>query len=115
MTAARHASPASTLEETMARLPTHSEMPTARDHAEREIRRVLDEEMMSRRFIAEVPQWPRLQSGVLLVFIGVLMLLVLQQVVTSDPAMQIAHQQRGVSATGSIATHVPPMWERNDP
>ncbi len=102
----------------MARLPTHSEMPSPRDQAEREIRRVLGEEMMTRRFIAEAPQWLRLQSGVLLVFIGVLMLLVLQQVVTSDPAMQIAHQQRGasgVSATGSIVTHVPLMWERNDP
>jgi hypothetical protein len=105
----------SPLEETMARLPTHSEMPTARDQAEREIRRVLGEEMMSRRFIDAAPRSRGLQAGILLVFVGVLLLMVLQQVVTSDPAMQIAHQQRGISVTGAIGSHIPPVWERNDP
>ena len=99
----------------MARLPTHSEMPTARDQAEREIRRVLGEEMMSRRFIEAAPRCRGLQTGVLLVFVGVLLLLVLQQVMISDPAMQIARQQRGVSATGTIGSHVSSVWERNDP
>ena len=87
----------------------------ARAQADLEIERVLQQEMMSRRFIAESPHRPRLQSGVLLVFIGVLLLLVLQQVMISDPAIQVAHQQRGVSATGAIGPPVSSVWERNDP
>lgn len=95
---------------------THDEVPSARDHAAHEISRVLQQEMMSRRFVGAAPHCPRLQSGVLLVFIGVLMLLVLQQVVSTDPAMQIAHQQRGaVAATGSIGGHGQPLLERSDP
>ena len=94
---------------------TLNESPSARAQANLEIERVLQQEMMSRRFLADDPHRPRLQSGVLLVFIGVLLLLVLQQVMISDPAIQIAHQQRGVSATGAIGPPVSSVWERNDP
>lgn len=94
---------------------TPDETSAARARADLEIERVLQQEMMSRRFITNSPHRPRLQSGVLLVFIGVLLLLVLQQVMLSDPAMQIAHQKRGVSATGAIGSHVSSVWERNDP
>jgi hypothetical protein len=91
-------------------------MPTARDQAEREIRRVLGEEMMTRRFIDAAPRCRSFQTGVLLVFVGVLLLLVLQQDMISDPAMQIAYQQRGAGAvTGAIAKPVAPAPERNDP
>ena len=94
---------------------THDE--TAGDRAAREIERVLGQEMMSRRFIDIPPQCRVLQSGVLLIFIGVLMLMLLQQVVSTDPAMQIAHQQRGAgTTTGSIGSSAPvPLFERNDP
>jgi len=96
---------------------TRDEGPFARDHAAHEIERVLAQEMMSRRFINTPAQCRRLQSGVLLVFIGVLMLMLLQQVVSTDPAMQIAHQQRGAGTTTSaIGTSAPvPLLERNDP
>lgn len=95
---------------------TRDEVPFARDHAAHEIERVLGQEMMSRRFIDTPPQCRVLQSGVLLVFIGILMLMLLQQVVSTDPAMQIAHQQRGAgTATGAIAKPVPSVWERHDP
>lgn len=95
---------------------TPGDRPPAREQADQAIARVLQQEMMSRRFITNAPHCPRLQSGVLLVCIGVLMLLVMQQVISTDPAMQIAHQQRGApSATGAIAKPVPLVPERNDP
>jgi hypothetical protein len=104
------------MEDTMTDHSIPDEIRPARDQIAHETKRVLGEEMMSRRFIDAAPHCRELQRGVLLVFIGVLLLLLLQQVMTSDPAMQIAHQQRGaVSATGAIGTHVPPVWERNDP
>ncbi len=96
---------------------TRDEVPSARDHAAREIERVLGQEMMSRRFIDAPPHCRRLQSGVLLVFAGVLMFMVLQQVISTDPAMQIAHQHRGAgTTTGAIGTSAPvPLLERSDP
>jgi hypothetical protein len=105
------------MEDTMTDHSTPDAMSAARDQAAHEIKRVLGQEMMSRHFIDAPPHRRRLQSGVLLVFIGVLMLLVLQQVVSTDPAMQIAHQQRGAgTTTGSIGTSAPvPPLERNDP
>jgi hypothetical protein len=100
------------MEETM--MTDH--IPPARDQADDEIKRVLGQEMMSRRFLDSAACCPRLQSGVLMIFIGVLLLMVLQQVVSTDPAMQIAYQQRGAGAvTGAIAKPVAPAWERNDP
>ena len=88
---------------------TPDAMPPARDEAAAyEIKRVLGQEMMSRRFVDMSAQARALQAGVLCFFIGVLLLMVLQQVVTSDPAMQIARQQRGAaSATGSIGLTTP--------
>lgn len=94
---------------------TADQTPPPRAQADLDIARVLGEEMMSRRFVNSAPHYPRLQSGVLLVFVGVLLLMVLQQVVSRDPNMQIAHQQRGVSATGAIDKPAPSVWERNDP
>ena len=99
-------------------MPDHStldEMPFARERSAREIEHVLEQEMMSRRFITNASHRPRFQRGVLLVFIGVLLLLVLQQIMASDPATQIAHQQRAVSATGAIAKHITAVLERHDP
>ncbi|NJO22914.1 MAG: hypothetical protein HC868_08120 [Sphingomonadales bacterium] len=93
---------------------TPDETSAARARADLEIARVLQQEMMSRRFIVDPPYCPRLQSGVLLVFVGVLMLLVLQHVVATDPAVQVA-QQRGISATGIVGKPISPVWERNDP
>lgn len=91
-------------------------MPHARDQAGDEIKRVLGQEMMSRRFLDSAARCPRMQNGMLLVFIGALLLMVLQQVVSTDPAMQIAYQQRGAGAvTGAIAKPVAPALERNDP
>lgn len=87
---------------------TADQTPPPRAQADLDIARVLGEEMMSRRFLDSAPHYPRLQSGVLL-------LMVLQQVVSRDPNMQIAHQQRGVSATGAIDKPAPSVWERNDP
>jgi hypothetical protein len=105
------------METAMTEHSTRDDLPSARDHAAHEIERVLGQEMMSRRFIDTPPQCRVLQSGVLLVFIGVLMLMLLQQVVSTDPAMQIAQQQRGAgTATGAIGTSAPvPLLERNDP
>ena len=91
------------------------EIRPARDQIAYETRRVLGQEMMSRRFLDSAAHCTRLQSGVLMVFIGLLLLMVLQQVVSTDPAMQIAYQQRGVAVTGAIAKPVSPVWERNDP
>ena len=91
-------------------------IPSARDRADEDATRVLGQEMMSRRFLDSAARCPQMQSGMLMVFIGVLLLMVLQQVVSTDPALQIAYQQRGaVAATGAIAKPVAPEWERNDP
>jgi hypothetical protein len=105
------------METAMTQHSTRDEVPPARDHAAYEIERVLGQELMSRRFVDAPPQRHTLQSGVLLVFIGVLMLMVLQQVISTDPAMQIAHQQRGAgTTTGSIGTPAPvPLLGPDDP
>jgi hypothetical protein len=95
---------------------TSGERLAAREHAAHEMERVLQQEMMARRFMINPPHCPRLQSGVLLVFIGMLMLLVLQQVLATDPAVQVAQQRRvGPEATRAINGHIHPVLERNDP
>ena len=57
------------------------EIRSARDQIAHETKRVLDQEMMSRRFIDNAPHCRGLQRGVLFVFVGVLLLLLLQQVI----------------------------------
>ncbi len=94
---------------------TMDHVTSARDQAGEEIKRVLQQEMMSRRFLEAAQTCPRLPSGVLMVFIGVLLLMILQQIVSTDPTLQIAHRQRSITATGAIAVPVAPVWERNDP
>jgi hypothetical protein len=119
MMAARHGRPIGrsflAMEAAMTEHSTYKD--TARDHVACEIKRVLGQEMMSRRFIDIPPQCRVLQSGVLLIFIGVLMLMLLQQVFSTDPATQIAHQQRGAGTpTGAIGSSAPvSLLERNDP